>query len=709
MATNTEVGVKITVDGSQAQSSVGSIKKQLREATQDLIAMREKFGETSAEAVAAAKRVAGLKDEIGDAKALTEAFNPDAKFKAFGAALQGVAGGFAALQGAQALFGSESKELEKTLVKVQGALALSQGLNSILEAQDSFKNLKTVAVDAFKGIQKAIGSTGIGLLLVALGTLYAYWDDIKAAVSGVNEEQEKLNKATKDNLEAQKKKLDAIGAQDNILKLQGKSEKEILQIKLKQYDATIKAAEAAVVSEEAIAKQRQEAAERNYNFTKQLARTGLEIAAVGLRVLAAPIDALIGAANKVSETLGFGKITTENINDQITKLNQAAAEGIAKFLFDPAETKAEGDKVVKEAKDTLLKLKNDKAGLELQIKEIDKKAADDAKKLRDEKAKSDEEKRQEELKKQKEHAQKLAEQEKQSDEFRYRESLARAKSDFDRKLLEMSYQNEKQTEEQLKLLEQGLIKQQEFDARKAIIDAEEQAKKDALYLERQQKEAADLKAKQDKITEDEKKAAEERVKAAEIEAKAKTDLQNAYFDTVSAGLGLVKGLFEKNKGIQKAILIAENAMTIAKIILDTQRAIVAARAAVLLVPPLTPLGIPNPAWFKAKAIAATQVAFAKVNAAIGIATAVAATAKGLSQLGGGGGGGTASGGSVGSGGSGGGDVTAAPLQPQAESTLLNQSQVNQIGNAAARAYVVESDVSSGQERIQRLNRAARIG
>ena len=707
MATNTEVGVKITVDGSQAQNSVGSIKKELREATADLIAMRDKFGEASQEAIAAAKRVAGLKDTIEGAKESADLFDPGKRFQAFSTAASQVAAGFSAVQGAMALAGTESEDLQKQLLKVQGAIALSQGLSELKDLGKSYEQLKIVAVDAFKSIKTAIGSTGIGLLVVALGAIYAYWDDIKAAVNGVSDEQEKLNKKTKDNLEAQKKKLDTIGAQDNILKLQGKTEKDILQMKLKQYDATIKAAEATVKSEEAIAKQRQAAAERNFNFTKQLARTGLEIAAIGLRVLAAPIDALIGAANKVSETLGFGKITTENINDQITKLNQAAAEGVAKFLFDPAETKAEGDKVVKEAKDTLLKLQNEKAGLELQVKEIDKKAAEDAKKLADEKAKTAEEKRQEELKKQKEHAEKLAQQEKESDEFRYRESLARAKSDFDRKLLEISNQNEKETEAQLKLLNQGLIGEQEFKRRKSIIDEEERVKTEALYKERSEKEAAAAKELQDKKTEYEKKAAEQRVKDTEAEAKAKEEIQNAYFTTVSAGLGLVKTLFEKNKGVQKAVLIAENAMTIAKIILDTQKSIAAANFASNLVPPLLPPGIPNKAWFVAKALAAKQIAFAKVNAGIGIATSLAATAKGLSQIGGGGSAG--GGGSVGGGGQAVPDVTAPPLQPQAQSTLLNQSQVNQIGNAAARAYVVESDVSSGQERIQRLNRAARIG
>lgn len=64
--------------------------------------------------------------------------------------------------------------------------------------------------------------------------------------------------------------------------------------------------------------------------------------------------------------------------------------------------------------------------------------------------------------------------------------------------------------------------------------------------------------------------------------------------------------------------------------------------------------------------------------------------------------------------SGGGDSSSAsvspsaPLLPSPATTTINQAQVNQMGNMAARAYVVESDVSGNQERITRLNRAARI-
>jgi hypothetical protein len=55
----------------------------------------------------AARKAAELKDRIGDAKALTDAFNPDAKFKSFTATLSGVAGGFFAVQGAMVVVGAE--------------------------------------------------------------------------------------------------------------------------------------------------------------------------------------------------------------------------------------------------------------------------------------------------------------------------------------------------------------------------------------------------------------------------------------------------------------------------------------------------------------------------------------------------------------------------------------------------------------------------
>jgi hypothetical protein len=180
-----QLNLSINVSGN-VEESLGSIKKQLREAQNEVSALSDKFGATSKEAVNAAKKAADLRDRIGDAKALTEAFNPDAKFKSLTTSLAGVASGFSAVQGAVGLFGKENKELEKQLLKVQSAMALSQGLQGIGESIDSFKQLgtviKTQVVTAFSTLRGALIATGIGALTIGIGLLIANFDKVKKAV-----------------------------------------------------------------------------------------------------------------------------------------------------------------------------------------------------------------------------------------------------------------------------------------------------------------------------------------------------------------------------------------------------------------------------------------------------------------------------------------------------------------------------------------------
>ena len=180
------IGVKVQVDASGVGKSVGSLKQQLREAQNEVNTLSEKFGATSKEAINAAKKAAQLKDAIGDAKALTDAFNPDQKFKALSSSLSGAAGGFAALQGAVGLFGKQAESVEKTLLKVQSALALSQGLEAVGNSIDSFKVLGGVIKDsvskAFGTLRSAIISTGIGALVVGVGLLIANFETVKKVV-----------------------------------------------------------------------------------------------------------------------------------------------------------------------------------------------------------------------------------------------------------------------------------------------------------------------------------------------------------------------------------------------------------------------------------------------------------------------------------------------------------------------------------------------
>ena len=90
-----------------------------------------------------------------------------------GGALEGAASGFALVQGAMGLFGSESEEVEKALLKVQSAMALAQGIEGVRTALPLFKSfgmtVKNAVVGAFTSLRGAIISTGIGALVVALG------------------------------------------------------------------------------------------------------------------------------------------------------------------------------------------------------------------------------------------------------------------------------------------------------------------------------------------------------------------------------------------------------------------------------------------------------------------------------------------------------------------------------------------------------------
>jgi len=159
------------------------------------------FGGFSPEALAATKALAEAKSSMEDFNDQISAINPN-KFARIGTVISGIANGFATAQGAMALFGDDSKDLEKTMVKLQGAMALSQGLEGLGKIQKQFETIFDDVLDgakkAFAAIKAGIGSTGIGLLVVALGSIVAYWDEISASLFKVNKEEERHLKLTKD-------------------------------------------------------------------------------------------------------------------------------------------------------------------------------------------------------------------------------------------------------------------------------------------------------------------------------------------------------------------------------------------------------------------------------------------------------------------------------------------------------------------------------
>ena len=111
-----------------------------------------------------------------------------------GGALGGATASFAAVQGVMGLVGSESELLEKSLLKVQSALAIQQGVEGIRQAIPGFKMLGKTATTAFKGMtkaSKAFAVTGIGVVLVAVAALAYALNELEEAEKKAEEARQK--------------------------------------------------------------------------------------------------------------------------------------------------------------------------------------------------------------------------------------------------------------------------------------------------------------------------------------------------------------------------------------------------------------------------------------------------------------------------------------------------------------------------------------
>ena len=157
----------------------------------------------------------------------------DGAIKIFGGSLQTVVGSLGALGIESEVFG----EFEK---KAASAIAVGMGIKDVSEGFGQFTMVMKksgIAAKIFGStVNKALIATGIGAFIVALGLVVTYWDDITQAIGGASQE-------TRDFLTDQEAvtaetihQLDLLNSQDNVLKLQGLSEAEILNLKIAQTD-----------------------------------------------------------------------------------------------------------------------------------------------------------------------------------------------------------------------------------------------------------------------------------------------------------------------------------------------------------------------------------------------------------------------------------------------------------------------------------------
>jgi len=644
--------IDIKVQGNVDQA-VGSLRSQLREAQAEVAALSEKFGVTSVEAANAARRAAELKDQIGDAKALTDAFNPDAKFRALTSSLSGVAGGFAAVQGGMALFGAQSEEVEATLLKVQSAMALSQGIQAVGESIDSFKQLSAVvqnstafqkvnsAVTAtaaviqrvfsgavnttaasFNALKAAIVSTGIGALVVGIGYLISKMNEGADAAKELTEEQKRLN--------------------------------------------------------------------TELEYTKQLSddaaktidnRTQIELANAKKR----------GASDRE-----LTQIKIDGINSRI--------ENNAKEIDDIIATQGQEYLLTKEQNKRIQDLRNQNLDLLRQGRlEVANFEADQAVKAR-EKEKENGEKSKADRKKEKED--RLAAKKKEAEELlRIQEEYAKASRDKQR---EESYKALDDIEAATKanndalLSEQELAIQNENDAYKIKYDNAVKNGYDTEQLEIQHLNNLNninLTAQEKKYAQD--KEAADREMALDI---AVRDAKRAALDT---GLNILMQFAGKNKTIALSIIAIQKGLAIADVVVGAAKGIAAAQVALASVPAFIGV-VPNPAWAAQAAITAKSIALTKITAGTSIASILAAGIGQASSITSGGGSG---GGSTSPSGGGGGAGATPPSFNVVGNTGVNQL-AGVIGNkeaAPVQAYVVANNVTTAQSLDRNIIASATLG
>lgn len=279
-----------------------------------------------------------------------------------GAAVDNAAGGFenlsAGADGARQVMDEATGGLATRISNVGTGLK-AMGKSAVT----SFR----AAIAGANGLKKALIATGIGALVVALGTIAAYWDEIVGFINGASKEQKDLLAETERTVAASQQALENTVASENSLKLAGKTEREIRNLKIQQTNELIKQTEIQLAQQKALKESQVEAAQRNQ-----------KIAAGIIAFLSAPITVLLGAVDAL--TFGLKKV---GVLEEATSLAEGYLMGTASLIgFNPEKVSKEGDEAIAETEGVLRRLKNQRDGYRLQnqneAEQAEKDAADAA-------------------------------------------------------------------------------------------------------------------------------------------------------------------------------------------------------------------------------------------------------------------------------------------------------------------------------------------
>jgi hypothetical protein len=175
------VGVKIQVDATDMNKSVGDLRKKIVETEAEVKRLQQAYGEQSKEAIEGQKRLAQLQD-ITNKKIDQQNQRIDDAAKTV-SALSAAYGG---VQGALELTGLAGEDTIKQLAKIQSALAIGDAVQNLAEFKGAIKNTFSTFASSikttFSTLRGALVATGIGAFVVALGLVAANFETVKKVV-----------------------------------------------------------------------------------------------------------------------------------------------------------------------------------------------------------------------------------------------------------------------------------------------------------------------------------------------------------------------------------------------------------------------------------------------------------------------------------------------------------------------------------------------
>jgi len=428
------------------------------------------------------KRIQQETDKVVDAAAMTMSSK-------LSGSLNAAAGGFSLVQGSMALFGAESTQVEEAILKVQAAMAISQGVETIREGAKSFTALGN-SVKSYTIIQKisaaaqyvwnaAMSANPIGLLVVAIAALIA------GGVALVN--------YFKSSSEASAKNTASIKSNKTALESQSKAADSASKSLQTNSDYQLAMAKASGASTAAIRKLELKLIDEKIAFANSSREIAKNTYYKNLNALAS-LKASDADEEQIKSQEEITRKSLEEFGKQTKNLNDANAE--------------KGNIIRKQNVEIRQEQTNHNNELRNKNKEASTKANEDA--------------------------------------------IAAKKEYIDKA-------NAFDEENNLKAVDTDKIKKDTANA-SMISDLETKVAIGQNYVAEQRNMSA------------------QEIADAQAVADAKKSIQESTFNNISSGIGLLKGLFEKNKGLQKALLIAESAAGIAKIIINTRAANAAAKS-----------------------------------------------------------------------------------------------------------------------------------